>query len=309
MFSTDAVSGITIQFVTKNEGGRKYDKKHFCLYCGAAQSKIARHIENQHQDCKDVVALQNATKDVRRAQLDRLRNQGDHMHNTKVLKSGQGIFVVGQRPPEGKVVKPEDYVPCPCCYIYVLTHDLWRHKCKHNQQMKISLRKARAIAPSSFNASDVLSEVLTALKNDVVARVVKSDWLILEFGGKMCHKFREPEQHAFVRENLRRLGRLLIQLRLEANLPNASLRDFVDPKYFKTIQDATRKLCSFTTSGFRIPSLALKVGHSLKKIAAIVETEALMTSDALEAGKAAAFLKVLESHPLCVFLVSNLFLY
>jgi hypothetical protein len=97
-----------------------YDKKHFCLYCGKGQSKISRHLQKSHQDEREVLALEKTAGKPRAAQLDKLRNLGNHLHNVEVLKENKGVLIVGQRPKKDQVQpKAADYSPCPLCYVSI----------------------------------------------------------------------------------------------------------------------------------------------------------------------------------------------
>ena len=58
-----------------------------------------------------------------------------------------------------------------------------------------------------------------------------------------------------------------------------SLADALDPTCFKNLVSSVHKVCRFSydTMKYSIPSLALKLGHSLKKCSMILISEALQT--------------------------------
>jgi hypothetical protein len=76
---------------------------------------------------------------------------------------------------------------------------------------------------------------------------------------------------------MRELGRLLKQFRLETKMSSAKLIDVMEPtKGFDKAIVSVRKLCNFQRSKEQsVPSLALKIGHSLKKCAGIIRNKAI----------------------------------
>ena len=72
-----------------------------------------------------------------------------------------------------------------------------------------------------------------------------------------------------------------MQLRRNANQPNASLQDFIHAGKLADIVRAVQDIAGFTPSQniFKVPSLALKIGHSIKKCATIVKATALESGD------------------------------
>lgn len=94
-------STVTIKTCTNREDfKRAWDKKHYCLFCSKAQSKISRHLERKHIDIKDVAyafSFPLGSKE-RKIILEQLRNKGDFKHNTDVLKKGTGRIVTWKQP-------------------------------------------------------------------------------------------------------------------------------------------------------------------------------------------------------------------
>ena len=82
---------------------------------------------------------------------------------------------------------------------------------------------------------------------------------------------------------MRELSRLLIQLKKTDDNPNAQLFDFIKPSKFDVVIEAVKKLCNFETKDgqqdVRTPSLALKIGHLLKKCVNVVRGQALREKD------------------------------
>lgn len=87
----EGASKMTVKTCQRG-GKRKWDKKHFCIYCKKAQSKIAWHLERMHKTEEDVAQAVSLPKNSKKQRLllDQLRHKGDHNHNVTVLQTGQG---------------------------------------------------------------------------------------------------------------------------------------------------------------------------------------------------------------------------
>lgn len=84
-----------------------------------------------------------------------------------------------------------------------------------------------------------------------------------------------------VRQKLRQLGRLLVSLRC-LSTEAAVFTDFIKPKEFDRVVNALKKISSnpseLTERGcqkYSLPSLALKLGHSLKRLAEVIRGRAI----------------------------------
>lgn len=284
----DQVSPCSISVkATNNVRSRKYDKKFYCLYCTTPQAKLPRHLLTQHKDEVEVTKYEaTAGKHAKSKMICRLRNLGNHQHNIEVIKQGYGELVVAYRP--DKPSSWEDYVPCEFCLGYYIHSELWKHigRCPLKPvDLKSSGRvvaNSRLLLPVPASASDALKIVLTTFSSDAVSRLVKSDPLILQFGEKLCLRLgHDRENFSNIRNTLRELGRLLKQLRESAGLPDGNLDAFIDPLYFQNVVSSAKHIAGFSekTHLFTTPSLALKLGHSLKKCSKIIKGNALQSGD------------------------------
>ena len=88
-----------------------------------------------------------------------------------------------------------------------------------------------------------------------------------------------------VSQGMRQLARLFLYLREKSSTGSSAmgLEHFMKPEHFDLIIASVTLLCSFDqsgkTSGVGVPSLALKLGHSLRKCAAILNGKALRQKD------------------------------
>lgn len=120
-----------------------------------------------------------------------------------------------------------------------------------------------------FGPNDVLrtSGLLDSLMADDISLVAKRDRTICEVARKYvkCHKERHLIQVA--RRYMRRLARLLIEVRKIENDKSLTLFSILHPTKFKSIVQATRSISKYDASNrsFSSPSLALQMGTLLKK--------------------------------------------
>lgn len=77
--------GVTVKRIWSG-GKRRWDKKHYCVFCRRPQVKIARHLLRKHADEQEVMAasaLPTGSKQ-RHLLLEYLRCRGNYMHNIEV---------------------------------------------------------------------------------------------------------------------------------------------------------------------------------------------------------------------------------
>ena len=203
-----------------------------------------------------------------------------------------------RRPSDFEETKPEDFLPCSYCFGFIRKNELWRH-CKtcafkdnndvedenseqkyRNIQQKSKILLMAHLKPSE---SRLLQEVVASMKSDEVTMAAKNDELIMKYGPNTVEKLGGDRLHE-VSQGLRQLSRLLIDLRRNnTETPLMTLKDFMKPQYFDKIIISVKNVCGFEESGktktVGVPSLALKLGYSLKKCTAILTGQALREKD------------------------------
>lgn len=109
--------------------------------------------------------------------------------------------------------------------------------------------------------------VLQTLKADEISLVAKKDKTICEVARRYikCHK----DKHLIMvaRRHMRRLARLLIEVRKMENNNSLTFLALLHPSKFKVIVEATRSIAQYdcVKKTFSSPSLALQMGTLLKK--------------------------------------------
>ncbi len=310
----ETASNIVVMSTTNAKNKRNWDKKNYCYFCEIPQAKLPRHLESQHGTEPEILKLGQAHNKVERAnQLCKLRNLGNHKHNCEVRRKNEGTLIVAYRPTE-EYVDPSKYSPCPYCYGYYVSRDLWKHKCsirppkdcpetsdttdggiETRQPKERVAAKSRLLLPPPPGISHELNRLLSAMMPDNVSRVVKSDSLILDLAKRQYMKHgHDLDQHDSIRSKLRELGRLLIELRQLENDANATLQSFIDPTRISAMISAVHAVAGFdeSTHTYKTPSLALKIGHSLQKCALIVKANAIESGNKAAAEKAEDFAQV-----------------
>ena len=290
-------SSIVVQTTSHSDGSkRKWDKKSYCFFCQKPQAKLWRHMSKQHQTEKEVEEIENASAKAKKNLVQRLRNMGNHLHNVDVLKANCGVLVVNYRPK--KKTNPKEYAPCQHCYAYLVRSEIWRHRCPFRGDKKQRQAKSsKLLLPPPTGASVSLGKVLASSRDDEISRIIKSDWLIIKLGEKLLAGIGpEKDSERNIRGGLRRIGRLLQRLRIEENLPNANLASFLTPQNFRRTLNAAKLLAGYQEEDglFSTPSLALKLGHSLKKCATILQGKHLEDGDTEGASRAASYRQLVE---------------
>ncbi|XP_071481445.1 uncharacterized protein [Diadema antillarum] len=134
-------------------------------------------------------------------------------------------------------------------------------------------------------------EVFRRMTHDDVSLAVRHDDLIIKLGAQLLSKFQDSENHYnYVGQKLREMGRLLLQMRSIRPGINC-LSETIDPQVFDDVVRAVNNIAGLDESSgkYKTPSLALKVGHSLKKCARILMADALKKMDTSQKEKAEQF--------------------
>jgi len=224
----------------------------------------------------------------------RLRNRGNFCHNTEVLETRKGSLICLRKTKQIK--SPRKYLPCEHCLSMVLARNLYRRtlKCplkKHSDATvgrKLVKRSAHCMlrgavkGGKSHMSAKFQEEILQSMRCDKVSEVCKTDDLIIRFGECLHERLGSQRAHD-ISQRMRLLARLLQKVNAERQ-ERITLSQCLTVSNFDNIVKATRSLCEVfdDPSGrplFRIPSLGLKLGHSLKSCAEAKRGVAVRASD------------------------------
>ena len=117
------------------------------------------------------------------------------------------------------------------------------------------------------------------MKNDEISAIARKDALIVNFCNAIFEKVGTKNIN-YVSQRMRQLARLLQTLRKENEAANFD--DFIDTARFDELVAAVKDLCGFKEESrldIDVPSLALKLGHSIKQCAQVLKSSALRKKD------------------------------
>ncbi|XP_052474111.1 uncharacterized protein LOC128030478 [Carassius gibelio] len=280
---------------------KTYNKKQYCLYCSKPYSKMARHLEFVHRNEVGVVkavAFPKHSKE-RRVQLNLLRKRGNFAHNTDVVRQGHGEMIACYRPKNSQ--RANEFIHCIYCQGLYNKRSLWKHikNCplKPKNEDAQGRKRVRSLCalntPVGLEVSKGFKKVLSFMNYDEVSRVVHTDRCIMQLGEHMFNRMgSDVTKHDYIRQKMREVGRLLLEARKIT--PLRTMVDFIIPTNFKHVIAAVKVVSGYDEekNSYRIPSLALKLGHSLNKISSIVESNAMMYGDHERAECARDFRKI-----------------
>lgn len=265
---------------------QKYDKRFKCLYCGNMETKLARHLERKHSSEELVKRYLGHTirgSKERKEAVALIRKQAHYEHNQDVLSKGMGTLLVERRSKEAKYC-PEDFWACPSCLGFYHRKAIRIHlkACPSNtEHLGTKAVKVFYLAMTKPCTYDKFNEVLASMADDEVAKTVKSDPTIMKLGKQMYQSY-EHTKASHVSTKMREVGRCLLALRNRLGHRTLTMREVIlDVLMFDEVVKATKEVCKLQP-GMKvksIPSLALKIGHSVKKIIAIVMNESIRNGD------------------------------
>ena len=125
-------------------------------------------------------------------------------------------------------------------------------------------------------SKDLHDKIICPMVADDIAHIVKNDKLLLSFGERIFQKSKGlPHQFNYVRQKMRQLARFLLIMK-EKNDCNLQLQDCIDPAMFNEVVIAVKSLCGYNEQAhIEKAGLSLKLGHSLKKCAVFLKSQAL----------------------------------
>lgn len=277
--------GTALKNATFKKVERSKIKKYACLLCKKLVAKLPRHIETVHKDSEEAKKLLLIPKVPRqknkklsveaRARLDILnpfRKKGNFSHNIRA--SIDDVYITSRQPFKNSKSKTiEDYRVCGNCKESYCKESIRKHfqKCtglssKHNRH--IGSLHNEVVGNWHERTNSFLKPILSRLKNDDISTVIRYDELIIIHGNLQAQKFRQQPHHGKqIRAELRRLGRLLIQLRKE-NKNITSFCTLYHPNNFTAFLMAVNTLGNFNkeTDLYDTPATAAALGTLTKVV-------------------------------------------
>lgn len=264
---------------------------NYCFVCGKPQTKFARHLErhvNENAEIAQALQFPKSSKD-RKVLLEKFRNLGNFKHNSVVKTTGSGCLKVKRSSKQSSI--PETYDYCLYCKGMLSRKELSRHmkRCalrpENNVEEGPELRDrvfgiASAQSTMSQPISSELWSVLGKMHKDDVSTAIRNDHYLMQFAQSLFNKHgSDRSKHEYIRQKVRELGRLLVTLRHTTRIHN--MEEAIKPGNFFILTSAVKRVSGFDNENntFKAPSLALKIGHSLRKISDLIMCRALMEED------------------------------
>ncbi|XP_062273489.1 uncharacterized protein LOC133979071 isoform X2 [Scomber scombrus] len=307
---TDQEKSSTVELPTSNsEVQCVYDKRNYCPFCSKPTLKMARHLERIHSDKVEVAAAFQYPKSSRerRKIWNRLKNQGNFVHNKNVLKAGKGQFIVPRTAKHSKTTIKgiHDRLHCLYCRGLYLKKTLYRHlrvcpeKVKNDNESQIGRNRiaSRCVLETigDLGVSDGFRELLSQMTYNDVTQAVMDDKIILQFGEQMFdQQGSNAKRHDYIRQNLRQIARLVLEA--QKITPLKKVEDFFLPSSFPHVVSAVNVLAGYDPEKktYSTPSLAIKLGYHLQKCCSIVERNAMQSGDTRLVESAQNFLSVYQ---------------
>jgi len=295
-------SGIMVMSANNIVNGkivkRVWDKVNYCIFCGKPSKGLARHLQQAHKPEIEVQqALSYPLRSVGRRKIWRkLLHKGNFSHNKHIYETGTGQLVVAKRDPSGKPTDPSNFLPCGKCHGLFRRNQLYKHKrtCVGRESgatdTTISIKERHQADGARLLPvrSDVVvtqrfrDKILDHLENGEVAMAIRNDSTILEFGKRLFIQGRKGVSHhgqQEIRCRLRELGKFLIEVRTsDHTIQNIS--ECIHVEKFDIVCDAVKTLSGYDSQNgtYKVPSLALRLGQSLKKCAQNLRGKAVRES-------------------------------
>ncbi|XP_062313543.1 M-phase phosphoprotein 8 isoform X2 [Osmerus eperlanus] len=304
--SKTASSEVTIIPLSKKVNGkRKWDKKHYCLYCKAPHTKIGRHLQTKHAG---EMAVAHATRfpkgsSIRKDLFSQLRNTGDYHHNYEVLRRGNGELVTKKRTSRPTSVR--DFLPCQFCCAFFRKSELWRHErvCKFRKVDAEPKRRTKTRVQSMSSrllplayATGGCEEIIHKMNQDEIAVHIRNDPLICKYGNALSARHdHDKSQYAYIAQKMRELARFMLAVN-EVDNSVKYLHEICLPSKFELAVEGAKKVSGFDemSNKFKTTTLVSKIGYSLKRAAEIAFGESRMTEDSETECQVREFIKLLD---------------
>ncbi|XP_052230128.1 uncharacterized protein LOC127844152 isoform X2 [Dreissena polymorpha] len=287
---------VYVESYKSNDGKRNYSKKSYCYYCkNLYKSKMSKHLFAVHAAEPRVrkISQMELKSKSKRAELQKLKNEGNFNHNVEVLQKGEGNLIVYRRP--GVPANAYDYIHCRFCKGFYHHKLLWSHvkTCSfkpdeaENDTERNFIREARCeIAPflqQQDEDIEMLDEVIDKMKetkeNPGLKKVCQEDELIRQFGLYHLGRLGPLEEQRLkdqdnVRTKMRSLARLLVRLNGE-ELFSYPLSHFICAQKFDLVAKTVKEMYQEIGSS----QLGLNLGHYIKQVSLLKSSMCLRRQD------------------------------
>ncbi|XP_014680178.1 PREDICTED: uncharacterized protein LOC106820147, partial [Priapulus caudatus] len=176
-----------------------------------------------------------------------------------------------------------------CFYCEQFKVDLWEHRkrCQSKKDLNSGsargsgVKKGRLLLPVKTSHKKLWEKILCRMNDDEVKAKVEGDRLIIELGNRLYDRHgHDVHQHSYISQKMRELGRLLV-VTSKMEKPLYSILACLMPTNWDTLIEGVRGTAKYeeVTNEYSTPSLALKIGHSLRKCAEILQLQSVKSQN------------------------------
>ena len=247
------------------------------------------------------------TGNERRLFQEKIRREGNYIHNVKAMKNNTGEIMPQIRPAHHEDNKVESFLPCIYCKGFFKKKILWVHhkRClmnlaKNDNKHKIMPAKLMLTGDISEGNRQLppnfVKDIIHGMTEDDITDVALKDPVIINLGKSLYLKTKRKNATNYVRQKMRETARLLIEA-TEIDSEITDIETLIMPINFDIIINAAHKLCKYDdkTGLFGLGVLPLKTSHNLKKCGALLQVQALKNSDHIKVQQTDYFLKLMET--------------
>lgn len=241
---------------------KRIRRKHRCTFCDQIVGDFARHLFRMHFDeisVHEIMQMDKKSK-KRKEAINKLRKEGDFCANEIVPVS---------------MIRTADpnYIACKYCRGFYSKKSLRRHvkKCYFNPDPKkrcMAQTEGQTVMSGHFGPHDILrtSGILNMLRADDVSLTAKRDHIICEVARRYIRSHKEKHLLLVAKRYMRRLARLLIEVRNIKKNKNLTLLDILVPTSFQDLINATKTIAEYDykLQKYKSPSLAQQMNSLIK---------------------------------------------
>lgn len=225
-----------------------------CKYCSQAPKKYWQHVKRFHGDEEEVQRIEG------------IQNPAEKRH--KILEFSKENFSTENHPflRHGTKLCPHCKRELSSANLYKHVKVCWERKLTLNTKLLSSYADFERMKQVMPDQSESLLKVLSKLRKDEVADLIKKDPLILEFAMHLVRRYWvNPTQNAKIRSTLREIARFLILIKSKDSAIK-ELRDVYQPRFYSLFQSTIAEMAGYRDNTMQKPSIALNLGPTLKEV-------------------------------------------
>nr|CAI5844351.1 unnamed protein product [Callosobruchus analis]CAI5867306.1 unnamed protein product [Callosobruchus analis] len=244
----------------------------FCFFCEKDVSHFSRHLETWHSNEIEVqrVFSHESKSKGRRIALSALAKRGNYLNN-RISDKLRPV----KRVKCAALSTTNEFLPCPHCLGFYKRKSLYRHSrnCTSRtglvtpKKQNIQSQGQTALLMGLFKYDELLKEELfPRMRADDITLTAKKDILICNYAYSYMKGRRSKGNLDLVRQNVRRLARLVLHAK-DVSPDINDLLSLLSPMHFSIIVDGVNKIGGYNKHDdvYESPTVAINFGTLIKK--------------------------------------------